>query len=344
LDVVDLLDKLSTVLHWQTGEEDCGVLVRRGMLRWRLRNLAGARADLQLALKLSPTLPIHHLLAIVQLELRNHKDAMSEAELALARDGRDSIACAVRSQIHSYYGRISAATRDAEAASQSANQSDPEHTQNSRVAKTTYSPHPSRTVPDTPLPELPDLPNLLAGFAWLRYGRVCFVLSSQHRADVLGRSRSLGEPIRASNHVAQSVDRGVLGDPWPRCLWGYILTVSSEETAAREEGLRELEASWKLSGDIWRKADDDGGLPSDARPLKASIGILLAQAKAQSDKRAAAAILVSSLKGQHPLQARTSEEVGFLAGLHAETGTSPVSGVEVTRHTDALRPSLPGIR
>lgn len=173
LDVVDLLDKLSTILQWQNGEEDCGILVRRGMLRWRLRNLAGARADLRLALKLSPTLPIHHLLAIVQLELRSHREAMSEAELALARDGRDSVACAVRSQIHSFYGRISAATRDAEAASQAANTSDPDHPQNSRVAKTTYSPHPSRTVPDTPLPELPDLPNLLAGFAWLRCG--CFI-------------------------------------------------------------------------------------------------------------------------------------------------------------------------
>lgn len=168
LDCVDQLDKLSTVLDWQKGEEDCGVLVRRGILRWRLRNLAGARADLQLALALSPTLPIHHLLAIVHLELRDRAEAERAVELALARDGRDAIACAVRSQIHSFYGRISAATRDAEAASQAANHPETDGAQSSRVTKTTYTPHPSRTMPDTPLPELPDLPNLMAGFAWLR--------------------------------------------------------------------------------------------------------------------------------------------------------------------------------
>lgn len=204
---------------------------------------------------------------------------------------------------------------------------------------------------------------LLPSSSWLP----CRSLTS--RARLLSR-RSLGEPIRASNHIAQSVDRGVLGDPWPRCLWCASRLTSSrcarltdrvsppplhpqglhphrlefvpsltavvrglsliaplpfptspgEEDSAREEGIRELEASWKLSGDIWKRGDDDGGLRADARPLQASIGILLAQAKAQVDQRGAKQILVGSLKHQHPLQERTSEEVGFLAGLHAETG------------------------
>lgn len=166
LDIVDVMDRLSAILSWQSGEEDTGVLVRRGILRWRLRNLAGAKNDLLRALELSPTLPIHHLLALVHFELRHFDEAMTSVEQALARDGRDSIACAIRSQIHSFYGRISAATRDAEAASHSVN-SEGTDDQSSRVTKTTYSPHPNRTFPDSPLPEFPDLPNLLAGFAWL---------------------------------------------------------------------------------------------------------------------------------------------------------------------------------
>jgi hypothetical protein len=107
----------------------------------------------------------------------------------------------------------------------------------------------------------------------------------------------------------------------------YSHALSGEESVARTEGLRELEASWKLSGDVWKADDDDGGLTLDARPLQASIGILLAQAKAQVDKKEAKEILMQSLQAQHPLLQKTSEELGFLAKLHAETGASGIPPV-----------------
>lgn len=131
-------------------------------------SLAGALADLTLALKLSPTLPIQQCLALIHLEMRNFPLALTAVETALARDGKDPVAVAIRSIVHTSFGRSSEAFKDVEAAAYLVNLPPPDYDsspQTSRNSKATYTP--KNTTPGSVLPSLLDIPYLLVGFAYL---------------------------------------------------------------------------------------------------------------------------------------------------------------------------------
>ncbi|KAL7411716.1 hypothetical protein BDY24DRAFT_395805 [Mrakia frigida] len=306
-DIVDVLRRLSDVIAWQEGEEDTGILVRRALIRWRLRHLKGALADLLLALKLSPTLPIQHLLALIHLEMRSFPLALSAVESALSRDGKNAVAVAIRSIIHTSFGRSTEAFRDAAAAANLVNLPPPDYDaspQTSRDSKATYTPVHNPT-PSSPLPSLLDIPYLLVGYAYL----------------------ALSEPVRASVFLAKAVSFGPGGEPWARALWGYCLRESAEEGSTKEEGSREMEAAFKLAGDVGRDALATGGwaeevedLGKEMRPLKSAIALLLAQTKAKTDTHSACSMMVEAFATAHPLVVRTAEEYGFVAGLQATLG------------------------
>ncbi|CED85329.1 Tetratricopeptide repeat-containing domain [Phaffia rhodozyma] len=298
-EVGDVLEKLSAVLSWKAGEEDAGLLVRRGIIRWRIRHLTGALSDFQTALLLSPTLPIYRLLALVHLELHAYPDALDAVEHALRTDGSDSIALAVRAVIYADQGKLTEARRVLDVASSSANKEGKEWSQESRTSKAVYSPKPNRT-PDTALPLLWDVSHLMVGFAFL----------------------ALGESVKAAAHLAKAVEKAPGGDCFSRALWGYTL-VESADGDTKEEGWRELEASLKLAGDIGSRVfigEESEGLGPTHKPLQSAVGVLLAQVTAIDDKESAKTILIESLSLAHPGKRQTSNEQGFLARMYAETG------------------------
>lgn len=142
------------------GRQDSGLLVRRGILRWRIRHLNGALSDLRTALKLSPSLPIHHLLALVLLELQQMPAALEAVEHSLVRVGTDPTALALRAIIQADQGNVSEARRFLHIASASANREGDGTMQTSRSSKSVYSPNANKAQ-DTQLPALGDIPHLI---------------------------------------------------------------------------------------------------------------------------------------------------------------------------------------
>jgi tetratricopeptide (TPR) repeat protein len=209
-DSADALEQLTGVLEWQGEDADTGVLVRRAILRWRVRHLAGALEDLEKALRLAPALPVRHWLAMVLVDMRRWSEAEEAISSALARDANAPLPLSLRSIIHSQHGRTSEAYRDVELASTILASPPPNYTnepQTSTDSKSTYSTL-SNAAPSTSLPTLLDLNHLATGHAWL----------------------ALAEPVRASVPLARAIELGPAGEAWTRALWGvgpFILFSSS---------------------------------------------------------------------------------------------------------------------
>lgn len=225
---------------------------------------------MQLALKISPTLPILHLVALVHFECRSFSLASNAVDAALARNARQPVALAVRSLIASSQDQISDATRDAESARVAANLPPSQHAkedldvQTSRTNKTTYSTVANLT-PSTPLPILPEIAYLLPGVAWL----------------------NLSEPMKAASLLSNAIGLGPGGDPFAKAVTAFAQHASVMEGPAKTEALRGIEEAWKLAGEMGKEAatvDVDERL-SDERPLRSVIGLYLAQAKTDQENQ-----------------------------------------------------------
>jgi tetratricopeptide (TPR) repeat protein len=118
----DILYRLSHILHWEP--TSVSLRTRRGLARYRLRDLAGAHEDLTHAILLStrdldgtpdqhdPDLDALRARALVREEMHDHKTAMEDITTVLRRSPRDVLALSLRASIRGNAGNLRGAQAD----------------------------------------------------------------------------------------------------------------------------------------------------------------------------------------------------------------------------------------
>lgn len=118
----DIIYRLSHVLHWEP--TSVSLRIRRGIARYRLRDLAGAHLDLSHAILLStrsldgtpdqhdPDLDALRARALVREEMHDHKAAMEDVTAVLRRSARDVLALSLRASIRGNEGNLRGAQAD----------------------------------------------------------------------------------------------------------------------------------------------------------------------------------------------------------------------------------------